>query len=115
MERNSAIVEPIRAHRQIDSIDREHANAVIVLHRSATRGQTNVRTMDFDKARGGASRQPSEKIHHPLSAVFSFPSCAAALAITKQRFGSRCDRHLFVVTLRLRPTHAPMRTDRNLV
>src|SRR5205085_11787163 len=104
VERNPAISESIRTHRQSHAVDREHAQAVIAFHRSSARGKANVRTMNFHKTSRRSSRQPSKKIHHPLPAICSFPRRAATFIVTKQRFGGRSDRHLLVITFRFRPT-----------
>src|SRR5207244_10433415 len=115
MERHTAIIESIRAHRQIYSVDCEHAEAVVAFHRSPAGRKTNVGPVNFHKPRRRPPRQPSKEIHHPLTAISSVPSRAAAFIVTKQRFGSWSDRDLLIITFRFRPTHRPARAGHGLV
>src|SRR5207302_11123267 len=91
------------------------ANAVCLYHVTTAGRTTKVGAMNFHKTRGGASRQPAKKIHHPLPAIGSFPGRAATLVVAQQRFSGRSDRHILVITFRFRPAHTPARSDQSLM
>src|SRR5262249_4602082 len=98
MERDSVVIESIRAHRQAQAVHGKEADAVVALHRLPAGRKTDVGTVNFDETSRGATRQPAKKIDHPLPAIGSFPGCASAFVVAKQRLGLRSNRHLLVIT-----------------
>ena len=88
---------------------------MIVLHRHAAGGKTNIGPMDFDKERGSPPGKPAKEIHHPGMAVCSLPARSAAFIIPEQIFRFRRDRHCFVRIFGGRPLGDPARASGRLM